>query len=419
MTLYERMKSLQEIFNRLECTPGRNDKIYIVNKFCEDADLRKDFMYCLEVLTGKHKLGFKLPCSIQKVAVDDHTEITIEEFCQPLFNYSKSDYDQQKLTERYSEYLWFLTPLFNRTWRLGINKSLLSIDKILAPMLAKKFNPDKIPKAKEYYITQKLDGNRCCAYFDGNQWQFISRAGKPLKVIFDMSQLDRENVYDGEILSRDQLLHPSQENFNKLSGIVNSIDGDKSSLVYVIFDIKKDITYKNRRFELDHLHCESKNVQILPIIEKCNADNIEERALYWLREVTSKGGEGIMINLGERLYEPKRTDALLKYKDVFSMDMKVMSIIPGTGKNEGLVGSLECYAYDSEKDIKYLCSVGSGIEDYLRERWTAYPEEILNKIVEVAYFSVSKASNREDNRLSLRFPRFIRVRDDKTNTSVD
>lgn len=418
MTLYDRMKALQQLFIKLENTPSRNEKEQLINSFCKDSELSEDLTYCLEILVGKYKLGYRLLYANNEVCTTS-PNVSLRTFCSPLYAFTKSQSDMLKMSKMFSGYLWFLAPLFNRDWRLGINNSILEKDIKTAPMLAKKFDPNKIPEAKEYYITQKLDGNRCCAFFnwESNSWQFVSRAGKTLKVSFNMSSANKMFVYDGEILSRDQILNPSQENFNKLSGLVNSKEGDKSSLVYMIFDIKEDLKYADRRQVLNCMMMNSENVQILPLIEKCSKQDLPERASYWLHEITSKGGEGIMINLGERSYERKRTDALLKYKEVFTMDMKVIDIIPGTGKNEGLVGSLNCVAKDG--DITYTCMVGSGLEDSLRQLWASYPNKILNKIVEVAYFSSSRASNRNCKVLSLRFPRFVRVRDDKTDTSVD
>lgn len=421
MNIGQRMSKLQKLFTQLENTPGRIDKENLVNKFCKDnPDLADDLTYCLEVLTGQHKLGYTMPMTVTEEKLSG-PEKDLRTFCAPLYKYTKAAVDQCEILHVFKGYTWFLSPLFNCRWRLGINKSLLAKDDKIAPMLAKKFDPNNIPDADWYYLTQKLDGNRCCAYFDREhqKWVFVARSGKLLKVDFDMSSANKMFVFDGEILSREQILNPSQENFNKLSGIVNSINGDKSSLVYMIFDIKEDLDYKSRRQILDCMIIDSENVHILPVLDVCTKEELPEKSSQWLDRITSTGGEGIMINLDNRKYERKRTDALLKYKKVFTMDMEVYDLVMGTGKNDGLVGSLRCRAYDKITGVTYDCCVGTGIEDYLREWWAVHPDDILNRIVEVAYFSTSKAEDRDDRLLSLRFPRFIRVRDDKETTSVD
>ena len=69
----------------------------------------------------------------------------------------------------------FIAPIVNRILRLGIGKSLLTKTD-LTPMLAKKYEGNMLHN--DVYITEKLDGNRCIASYDGTQWQFTSRNGK-------------------------------------------------------------------------------------------------------------------------------------------------------------------------------------------------------------------------------------------------
>ena len=59
MNLYQRTGRIINLFNLLESTPGRNDKEALIRAFrTEDEQLTKDLDYCLEVLDGRHKLGY-------------------------------------------------------------------------------------------------------------------------------------------------------------------------------------------------------------------------------------------------------------------------------------------------------------------------------------------------------------------------
>ncbi len=423
-TLKERINTLYELFKQLEKTTGRLDKERLIAKTLESTTVfgfHKDFTYALEILDGRHKLGYTFyRCETleNNFLQEENYCTTLQKYLQPLF-YPKqfNRFDRVFLNvvcAMCSQYWYFVQPLVNRRWRLGIGKSLLGVN-ATSPMLAKKYEPDKLPNSSAgYYVTEKLDGNRCIASFDKKkeQWQFTSRSGKPLNVQFDMSAFERDMIFDGEIISR------SHKSFNNINGLVNSKSGDKSDLLYIIFDIPSLnlASYAFRRAKLSKLPY-SDNVGVLPVIDyfaykRALFDNIDKL----LDDVTSKGGEGLMINLGDRPYEQKRTNGLLKVKKTHTMDMQVIELLEGTGKNEGLVGALSCFC--KERDRIYRCRVGSGLNDYQRNLWANYPETILGKIVEVAYFSLSQdSSSQGSNEFSLRFPRLVGVRDDKEDTS--
>ena len=105
------------------------------------------------------------------------------------------------------EYEDFFRMVVNRLWKIGIGKSLLEKPKY-SPMLAKKYEGVLKPDSLGYVVTEKLDGNRCLAYFDyiENKWKFMSRNGKEMYVQFDMGNLPKDVIYDGEIASNNTLL---------------------------------------------------------------------------------------------------------------------------------------------------------------------------------------------------------------------
>ena len=115
-----------------------------------------------------------------------------------------------------------------------------------------------------------------------------------------------------------------------------------------------------------------------------------------------------MLRDPDGLYVNNRSANLLKYKKVKTMDLRVIDIVPGTGKYEDMIGSLTCR--DDENTI--LVNVGSGLSDEDR----MMPDEYWKgNIVEVAYFDVCK-SDKKDYK-SLRFPRLKGLREDKHETS--
>jgi DNA ligase-1 len=287
-----------------------------------------------------------------------------------------------------------------------------------------------------YYITEKLDGNRCIASYEDSNWVFRSRNGKLMHVNFDMGDLPKEFVYDGEVMSRSQTISSMKltlnlvdglssysyynDEFSTTSGLINRHGGIKD-LVYNIFDIMLDnVPYYERRDELSRIQdccSDTADVRIVPVIAQTDFVSLENITSDYLGKICNMGGEGLMINLGSGMYNHKRTDQLLKLKQVQSIDMTVTGIQEGSGKYEYMVGAINCLCNtDDGKCIEV--SVGSGLSDEQRMDWYLHPEKIIGKIVEIQYFSTSQdGKNRGSNNYSLRFPRLKVVRTDKSTTS--
>lgn len=430
MTLSERIEKMQTIFDALQMVSSRNAKQDIINLI--EPELKDDFNFCLEVLAGKHKLGYTYRY-VPYWATDTnfYTIRDVYEYLQtPLKIHDLSEPCIMIYLSSTSIWADFLEPLCNRKFRLGIGRSILPKEET-APMLAKKYEGILPVDYDGWYITEKLDGNRCIAYFDGEEWQFVSRNGKRMNVEFDMSGLPEELVYDGEVISPKQFemsnyIHYSiltgnkvnkiDTDFNSTSGLINRHTTDKS-LVYMIFDVQDSAPYKVRRQLLDHLTPTANNVAILPTLAIANNTlkiNIDEI----LDKVVSIGGEGIMLNSASAPYRNKRTNELLKYKQVQTMDMLVVDTYEGTGKYEGMCGGLTCIIVPTtDVDKIVTCDVGSGLSDAQRLEWRD-KSKIVGKIVEIAYFSLSQnANDKGTDRYSLRFPRLKKVREDKITTS--
>lgn len=440
MKLQERVSKLQNVFDLLQATNSTSLKRQIIQLEITD-ELQDDFNYCLEVLAGKHMFGFKfIVCEGDVSSISDINTVRqyIEQLKEPGNKGNMSRLSILNACCKCYAYADFVEPIVNRTLRLGIGQSLLPKTG-LSPMLAKKLDLSKVhlfPK-KEYFITEKLDGNRCIAWFDPDRWcwRFQSRNGKEMNVNFSMGGLPVNFVYDGEILSPAQTensisIHAliansdtsdnisiQQTSFNKTSGLIRNDDINKD-LVYNIFDIVDDcLPYSKRRELLNSFELQGKDVRILPVMSKFStAMEIKEILPGMLSEVVNNYGEGLMINIGDASYSHKRTDVLLKYKEVQSMDMQVYNIKQGTGKYIGCVGSIECVA-TTPIGNRVMCSVGSGLSDEQRRAWS--DGSIVGSIVEVEYFSLSQDKASDGGKYySMRFPRLKKVRGDKTTTST-
>lgn len=409
------------LFEQLMQTPGRNDKEELVEAFKSivDDDIKADLDFCFEVLAGKHKLGYTYKSYPNYTNVHDnvckpYVDYNIRDFVEVLKNLSSTDASICTATLYTPEKCRvFIAMLVNREWKLGFSNKDAMITN-LSPMLAKKY-PESHHEGY-YYIQEKLDGNRCIAYFDHDEqkWKFQSRSGKPLKVDFDMTWIpdeDEKPIFDGEIMT---LGHAGSRDFNRTSGAINGKYTNKSDLHYYIYDIVcEKLKYKERKEILDKYAEQGTGVQcsILPVLDFVpvypNTDynwKLDE----WLDKITDKGGEGIMLRDPDAYYQHKRTDALLKYKKLQTMDLRIVGWNEGKGKYEGAIGSFIC-----ENDEGTIKVNVAGISDAIR--WSD-PDWWIGKIIEVAYFDYS--ASKTSNKISLRFPRMKKLRDDKNETSV-
>lgn len=128
----------------------------------------------------------------------------------------------------------------------------------------------------------------------------------------------------------------------------------------------------------------------------------------YAQDNVTAGFEGIMIKDYDAPYECKRSMSWMKWKPTITVDLTVIDIEEGTGKNKGRTGALVCEGIDDGRLIKV--NVGSGMSDEQRQDYWDNGLTVIGSTVEVMCDVVTQA---EDGSYSLRFPRLVRFRDDK------
>ena len=285
-------------------------------------------------------------------------------------------------------------------------------------MLANKFKGELKEKA---YMTLKLDGVRCTALID-DEIKFLTRQGKEIKGLQQITQaLSEMNLkgymVDGELIRINHDNLSSKDNFKETSGLVNSKSDNKEGLEFVVFDMVSLEDYKRQENnEMYEVRMQRINEMIIPndFIRKVPCYGVTEspeEVYEKLNEVTAEDEEGLMLNLVSGVYRfGKRSSELLKVKAMDTCDIECIAIEEGEGKYAGTLGKIVCN-YKG-----YELRVGSGFTDELRAYYWKNPWIIVGSIVEIQYF---EETTNEKGEVSLRFPVFKRLRDDKNEESYE
>jgi len=151
------------------------------------------------------------------------------------------------------------------------------------------------------------------------------------------------------------------------------------------------------------------NVELLPHImvdldTAAGKDQLERYA----KDNVNAGFEGIMIKELEAPYVCKRSTDWMKWKPTITVDLEVVGVEEGTGRNLGRLGALVCHGTDDGKEI--TVNVGSGFSDVDRDDYWTNRNLVIGRTCEVLCDVITQ---NQDGTYSLRFPRFVRFRDDK------
>ena len=290
---------------------------------------------------------------------------------------------------------------------------------VFACMLAKDSakHPKKVCGKKQIDI--KLDGVRVLTIIKTTgEIKQTSRNGRELHNFGhtkdDLSAagitFNVDMVLDGEIMS---------SNFQDLMTQVNRQSNvDASDAVLNVFDIIPLSEFLYGESKLN----QQERTEIITALNDAHGDGLtsvrflgseivdldtdtgQQRYTEINKQAIAGGYEGIMIKSIDAKYQCKRSTDWMKLKPFITVDLTVVAIEQGTGKNADKLGALLCKGIDNGKQISV--SVGGGYSD--EQRIEFYTDTLIGNVVEVKADAITQSSTGED--YSLRFPRFVRFR---------
>ncbi len=295
----------------------------------------------------------------------------------------------------------------------AVNSVIHNCIDIIEPMLATNYVNvvDKLDHSKIYYITLKLDGNRCIIDNRNGIPKAYSRNGveiKGLDTFLSCLNLPNGKIYDGELLPRITANKSSKDQYKEISSIMRTKgEKPKDKITYHIFDIiDYDLPYIQRRNFIDSID-NTEYQQVCKVLYKGQINNV---VFKLLDEVVAQEQEGLMANNIEGMYESKRVKSILKFKKFNTVDLKCIGVEQGEKKYANTLGAIVCeYKGNTVK-------VGSGFTDNQRDYYWKHQDEIIGRVVEIQYFE--ETQDKQGN-LSIRFPVYCGIRELGKEVSYD
>jgi len=333
--------------------------------------------------------------------------------------------------------------------RKGALKAEIQIGKPIRAMLADRA-PDletAMSKFENIAVEWKYDGFRVIIHKNGNEIKLFSRRLEDVTLQFpDIVKWSRENlkaqrcITEGETLavdSKTEMPVPFQVLSRRIQRKYNIEKMVKEIPIQVnLFDL---IYYNNESYmkkplrerwrKLKEIIKETKKFRLAEHIETNNFDEADK----FYKTSLSMGQEGVIVKNLDAHYQPgRRVGYWLKVKDILEpLDLVVVGAEWGEGKRANYLGSFILAARSGDKFLE-TGRMASGLIEKEGEKDLPTMQELTERlkkliiseegkivtvkpeiVVEVGYEELQK-SPKYPTGYALRFPRILRVRDDKS-----
>jgi DNA ligase-1 len=301
---------------------------------------------------------------------------------------------------------------------------------------------------EEAWIEDKYDGIRAQLHLDGGAPRLFSRDLNDITVSFPevvaaAAKLPHRLVIDGELVP---YRAGSVLDFASLQTRLGRVNPgpellEQVPVVLVAFDLLHldgrdllETPLRERRAALDELALPAATDERFLYSHLSTARSADEVEAHF-DDARARHNEGLMVKDPASVYQPGRRGlGWLKLKKALAtLDCVVVGVEWGHGKRRGVLSDYTFAIRASDDPEAELLTIGkayTGLTDAeiatMTERFKAitlrdhgrYRTVVPEVVVEIAFDRIMR-SKRHRSGFAMRFPRIVRIRDDKTRTEID
>ncbi|RMF90812.1 MAG: ATP-dependent DNA ligase [Methanobacteriota archaeon] len=331
----------------------------------------------------------------------------------------------------------------------GLRRLTVTVGRPLRPMLAQAAPSleEALKEGDEVAVEIKYDGARVQIHKKGKDVRIFSRRledvteALPDVAGYALASIGAgEAIVDGEAVAVDpetKRPRPFQEilrRFRRKYDIQQTaqeipFETHIFDILYKDGELLIDRPFRERRKMLEALLKEEKGRFMLA--KQLVTGDIKEAERFY-HDALSMGHEGVMVkNLDARYVIGSRVGYMYKVKPVAeTLDLVIIGAIWGEGKRRGWLSSYYLGARDELGEFRYVGRVATGVTEEQLEEYTRLLKPLIEfqdgkevrlmpeVVVEVGYQEIQR-SPKYDSGFALRFPRLIRLRDDKSPAEAD
>lgn len=436
--------SIFEILTEIRTTAGAAGKKAILRKHTDNELLKK-----LLVATAKEtdvKYGVKALEAVPQGSksfeeISDSLFILLDDLANRRLtgNAAKTACKNLQM-QMNADAQWIFSGIIARNLKIGLSSDsinevfpkLISVYKVSrAHHLNDKYREVIRCNPNEWFISRKMDGIRTNIWFDmkdnvASNVRIFSREGTPILTFdnlkdpvlktfndpdkFAFAMEDGTYILDGETCIIDQ---EGKENFRAIISEWNKKNHTVEHPFFIVLDLiseeewngsAQSPDFKDRNEFLKGLNWDTNFMRVLEQIPVTSLEQVDA----FQKQAVSNGWEGSMLRRNKPYVRGESWD-MLKNKGVYDAEFRVKSLeisdqtFSVVGKGQQTFNCVAALVIDFDG---FEVRVGGGMSLEEKLRWKDHPEEVVGKLVTVAYNEIFVL---EDGSKSLRFPRLKAV----------